>query len=383
MWMFWSALSFSAVVCYITLRLYGHNWIGLLASSYPHIDPTARSRNLIVPFFPLRALAIHSDLGIGGIEGLRFSIKQVSLWDRLGNWLRLSRLYPATADNSHQDYILLCDAPALRSALQSSAAIADCLTHLRRSCNPCRVYLHSLHVSPHRVWIRLKPFNSQPLDAAAAAKLIPPLQALRDAIQQATYELPAEARRDRMILRASLLKAVSYSLCLLAFPAMLYVSQQDFITMDTRITDHSALPLTNLLTLVLVIAALILLHGSSRRHRVLPVTVLLGWPAAIVTLGSLAQLYNYNPEVSGKPTAISISEVRTTTNDQGTTSYSLILENWVNPARTLRLDIPRRFHDQQIADHAAKRITLQVYEGRLGVPWMPRNPAEGFSLHLD
>lgn len=383
MWMFWSALSFILVTCYITLRLYGHRWSGLTERSYTHLDPSACSRSLVIPFFPLRGLTIHSDLGISGIEGLRFSCKQISRWDKLASWLRLSRLYPATRDKNQQDYLLLCDAPALRTALQGSAAIAAGLTHLRRSCPPYGIYLHSLHVSPHRLWVRLKPFNSQPLEATAVAELIPALQALRDAIQQATDGLPASARRDRMILRASLLKAISYSLCLLAFPAVFYVSQQDFVTLDTRMTGDSILPLANLLTLLLVLAGLILLHGSSRRHRVLPVIVLLGWPAAAIVLASLAQLYNHNPDSPGQPTVISISEVIATPTDQGTTAYSLILDNQVNPAHRLRLDVPARFHAQQIAGQAVRDITLPVYQGRLGVPWMSRQPAEGFKLQLD
>lgn len=383
-WMFWSALSFVLVFCYLSLRLYGHNWFGFFSQSYPHLDPSARSRNLFIPFFPLKATLLHSDLGIDGIDGLRFSIKQTSLWDRLAKWLHLSRQYPAPEGNNSQDYILLCDAPALRAALEESPAIQDCFSNLRRSCNPHDVYLHSLHVSPHRLWIRLKPFNSETrIDNAAAADLIPTLQALRNALKQATDKVPALVRRDRMVLRASLLKAVSYSFCLLAFPSLLYVGEQDFITLDTRLTDGSIIPLVNLFTLLLVIAVFILLHGSSRRHRVLPVTILLGWPAMAYFLSGMAQLYNHQPGAASETVAMTISDTRIVHDDNGQTTYSLILDNRVNPAKPLRLDVPREVYEQQVANKALTDISLPVYPGRLGASWIPRYPAPGLTLQLD
>lgn len=384
MWMLWSALSFVLVFCYLSLRLYGHYWSGLFSQSYPHLDPSARSRNLFIPFFPMKALLLHSDLGIAGIDGLRFSIKETNLWDHLGKWLRLSRQYPAPEGNNSKDYILLCDAPALRAALQDSPEVRDCFTRLRRSCNPYGVYLHSLHVSPHRLWVRLKPFNSDTrIDSAAAAELIPRLQALHNALQQATNQVPAQAKRDRMVLRTSLLKAVSYSFCLLAFPSLLYVGHQDFITLDTRLTNGSIIPLVNLLTLLLVLLVVILLHGSSRRHRVLPVTILLGWPAMAYFLGSIGQLYNHNPSATSETVAITISDIRTVHDESGQTTYSLILDNRFNPARPLRLDVPKHFYEQQVANTAVRAISLPLYPGRLGVSWMPRNPAPGFTLQLD
>lgn len=380
MWITWSALVFLLTMTYVIRRLYGHRWKGIFPAHSGVSEPEISSRQLVIPYFPLSAQLLHADIGISGIAGVRFSIKQVTVWDHIASVLRLSPQVLLSEKSTNQDYLLLSDAPPLVKAIRNSLPIEDALNQLRKTCHQAGFYLQSAHINPHRLWIRLKPYNGSNRINTAVTPIVDDLNALREALVEAVEPLSASERRDRMVFIASSLKGISYTFGLLLLPTFLFWFQLDFITLNNINLNAVNLPVTNMVTLALVVAAMILLHGSTRRHRALPVIILIGWSAAHLNLAMLSEAYNHDPTAAGSPVAFQITDISSTTNNQGSTQFSLILNHELFPNDTLRLDVPQRFYQLEIAGQQAETISLTVYEGRLGAPWIWREQGDGFTL---
>jgi hypothetical protein len=309
-------------------------------------------------------------VGVSCHQAFRFTLKPEGSFDQFSKAIGLTKECQ-TGDAKFDDAIyVLSDDLALHRKLQLNGKLRANILRLVAACEGGG-RLREINAHNGRLWVVVKPSNSDQDEAARTGELIvPALNHLAGGFADGTAA--AAVGRDPFPVRAACMLAISTGIAINAFVDGLHMSYGRFPFLIDQSAPYGAALTIGLGTVfLLVVAALAWMGRSSRAHLVLIELILIGTIGATVT--AYSELRDFNIELDRAPPTVIAASVQqlytTVSHHKGRTTKHCHLEllGWPTPTtlatREIDCDIYSRLK-------LGQQIGVEQHPGALGWPWV-------------
>jgi hypothetical protein len=310
-------------------------------------------------------------VGIETSAAVDFEIKPEGWFDRFGKSVGIAVEPQANRRSFDESFYILSDDERLVRALRLDQELLSRLEGIGRA----RVggfRFDRLVCRRGQLWIIFKP-ESQPEDPLAATQwAVQELLALAAALPALS---PGQGHiGNRNVLYAVLLLAFSSALAINGVVHLFRILANGYMpyTVDTTQLWTLAVVAGGVLLLLMGLATMMLLGGSSRAHLVLVQVLLVGGLGAVAT--GFAELRDFNMEADGsKPqefaTVVQGKHYTTHRKKGGGTGYSYYLElaDWNKPGLTLKLEVNSQTYNIR---YLTQPLVVRQHPGFLHVRWV-------------
>lgn len=315
------------------------------------------------------------NIGIDGVSAMDLSLKRRRWWDSLFTWLGVTVSCKTAMASFEQHFYVLSDNEQTCQILRGHAELLEIMQRLPKICERRSVTLKSLNIRKGRIWVELgaKYFGAPEPDLNfILPEIVPVLDEIRSSLAQILEQHPPEDFRDPYVRRAALFLATSSALMVTGI--VMFFQELNAFTgiIDTGELMPYGVAIAAVLVGMLIIAALLLLRGSSRVHLVAIELLLVGFPGAVLAATSWLGMANaYMDE--GEPLYHQMAVVdrdRTYNIRSLSTSYLLKVEDWTGRGRPWQLSVNHGVYNEYVPGETDWVVEVIEMPGAMGVRWV-------------
>lgn len=365
MWFLFGFITLISFTVYVGTKRYQNSWAGQFRTSGSlrfeyRIDIQKDKTNAF-------------KVGVGAPKEFDFSFKRENAIDRFCKWLGLSVEYQlGKIEFDNLVYVVSNDSHFLRNVV-SDPTVVDAVTRLFRNVRQdCIVSEVRCAAGRLTATVKVGGASRDESQLGRLHLLLPVLAGWLEQVAQQLKEKPPRApsaHRDRFIVRASILLALSSGLLVngLVHGFRLLWIDEPFTLDVEQLWILAALGGFALVTLM-VFAAFSALGRSARTHLVLIEILIAGSIGATLTV--FTEIRDLNIEMDTSKAQKLVTQVvgkSTSRSRKGRTRYYILVHDWNKADGTQKIKVTSNFYS---SIQAGQKIMINQHEGALGMRWV-------------